>query len=512
MNAIDAAASQVRIWRENPRSFFYGELKMDGDDPWQDQFIEKLASQDPLEKVIALKACTGAGKSAVLGATINWFVGTHGGSDATEHPIGIVTSIDQSNMNSGIWKEAAVWRSRSAYMMAGFEQTATKFYAKHAPKSWYVEARTWAKRADPEAQGRAMSGIHGKRVLAILDEAGDIPVPLLRVAKQILSSKHEWGKIIVAGNPTSLDGALYQAAVLESHLTSVITITADPDRSDRGRRTDIENAREMIKLYGRDNPWVKATILGQFPPASINALLGIEEVEEAMRRHYDRDQYDWAQKRLGVDCARFGGDRTTLCPRQGPAWFEPAELRGARTSAIAARVIQACTKWNPENPREVWIGIDQTGGWGQGTVDQLIVAGYTPMDLVYSTPATEPQFYNLRSQMYFRMSDHVRRSASIPDAASTASLRRELTAATYTLKDGKLIVEDKGLIKSRLGYSPDLADGYAETYAIPDMPRDESLLARMGGGQHHARTEFDPYAQMDQGGRADMDFDPHAGI
>jgi hypothetical protein len=510
MSTVDTAASQVRTWRENPRSFFYGELKMDDDDPWQDQFIEKLASQDPLEKVIALKACTGAGKSAVLGATINWFVGTHGGKEATEHPIGIVTSIDQSNMNSGIWKEAAVWRSRSEYMMRGFEQTATKFYAKHAPKSWYVEARTWAKRADPEAQGRAMSGIHGKRVMAILDEAGDIPIPLLRVAKQILSSRHEWGKIIVAGNPTSLEGALYQAAVLESHLTHVITITADPDRTDRGRRTDIENAREMIKLYGRDNPWVKATILGQFPPASINALLGIEEVEDAMRREYRREQYEWAQKRLGVDCARFGGDRTTLCPRQGPQWHKPEELRGARTSAIAARIIQGCHRWEPANPLSIWIGIDQTGGWGQGTVDQLIVAGYTPMDLVYSTPATKPEYFNLRAQMYFEMAAHVRRSAAIPDIPATSTLRRELTAATYTLKDGKLMVEDKGLIKMRLGYSPDLADGYAQTYAIPDLPKNESLLAQFGlSHQHHATTEFDPHAHQDRA-RAQTEFDPHA--
>lgn len=505
MGTLDIAAAQVRNWRENPRSFFYGELKMADDDPWQDQFIEKLPSQDPKEKMIALKACTGAGKSAVLGAAQCWFVGCHGGKDATEHPIGIVTSIDQSNLKSGVWKEIAVWRSRSDYMMRAFDLTSTRLFARDYPDTWYVEARTWAKRADPEAQGRAMSGIHGKRVMATLDECGDMPVPLLRVAKQILSSEHEWGKILAGGNPTSLQGVLYQLCVLEAGLCVGISITADPDDPRRGRRTNIENAREAIRLYGRENPWVKATILGQFPPASINALLGVEEIETAMRRQPRSDQFDWAQKRLGVDCARFGDDRTTICPRQGPAWFLPAELRGERTSVIAARIVQACNKWEPRDPTSIWIGIDQTGGWGQGTVDQLLVAGYSPMDLVYSTPSSEAQYYNLRTQMYFRMAEHIRRSAALPDGPETTTLRAELTAPTYTLREGKLWVEPKELIKLRLGYSPDLADGYAQTYALPDMPK-MSRLARQS--TQHARTDFDPYAES-QDQAAVTEFNPY---
>jgi len=348
---------------------------------------------------------------AAFGGAVNWFVGCHGGRDATEHPIGIVTSIDQANLKSGIWKEIAVWRSRSEYMTRAFDMTSTRLFAKHAPDTWYVEARTWAKRADPEAQGRAMSGIHGKYIMAVLDEAGDIPVPLLRVAKQILSSEHQWAKLLIGGNPTSLEGVLYQACVIESHLTYSISITADPERPDRGKRTDIENAREAIKLYGRENPWVKATILGEFPPASINALLGIEDVENAMRRHYRIDAYEWAEKRLGVDCARFGDDRSMLCPRQGVVWFNPEALRNVRTSVIAGRIVQAVQKWEPHDPTSIRILIDQTGGWGQGTVDQLIVAGYPAMELVYSTPSPDPRFFNLRSYMHFKLAEHVRERA-----------------------------------------------------------------------------------------------------
>jgi hypothetical protein len=487
---LERAAAAVRRWRENPLAFVYEELKFEPD-PWQEDFFRVLPSQNPKEKQVALKACTGPGKSACLAGANLWFMGCFGGLH--DHPRGFIISVDEANLRSTIWAELAKWQSHSEYMKKAFTWNATKFHSNEHPATWWLEARTWAKKADKEAQGRALSGLHGPFVMMTLDEAGDIPVPILRSAQQIFSSQHRWAKVLVGGNPTSLEGVLYHVCVAEAHRTYVISITADPDSPLRAKRTDLENAREQIRLYGRNNPWVMATILGEFPPASINALLGIEDIETAMRRMPRVEQFDWAQKRLGIDCARFGDDRTTICPRQGPAWRKPVALRGVRTSVIAARIISAVNKWEPRAPHEVLILIDQTGGWGQGTVDQLIVAGYSPIDLVYSTPDPEAQYYNIRTGMHFRMAKHIRESAGIPDIAETKDLRAELTALTYTLREGKLMVEPKEFVKMKLGRSPDLADGYAQTYALPDMPRQSAqhLL-----GQQKARTDFDPYAEQ----------------
>jgi len=121
--------------------------------------------------------------------------------------------------------------------------------------------------------------------------------------------------MVLRRNPTSFDGVLYVASVTQSHLWDIIKITGDPDDPERSPRISIEWAREQIKEYGRDNPWVMATILGMFPPASINQLLGIEEVEAAMARGLRPDVYEWEKKRLGIDVARFGDDRTVLFPR-----------------------------------------------------------------------------------------------------------------------------------------------------------------------------------------------------
>ncbi len=74
--------------------------------------------------------------------------------------------------------------------------------------------------------------------------------------------------------------------------------------------------------------------------ASPMLALGPEDVDKAMNRHLNPDVFGWAQKRLGVDVARFGDDRTVLFPRQGLASFRPQVLRKQRTTDIAAMVAQ----------------------------------------------------------------------------------------------------------------------------------------------------------------------------
>ena len=106
------------------------------------------------------------------------------------------------------------------------------------------------------------------------------------------------------------------------HLWKVIEITADPDNPGRTPRVSVEHAREQIGLYGRDNPWVLVNIFGQFPPSSLNALIGPEEVRAAMARYGSRVQIGAAPKVLGVDVARFGDDRSIICCRQGIQVFE----------------------------------------------------------------------------------------------------------------------------------------------------------------------------------------------
>lgn len=490
---MKVAADKLRRWRENPVQMAIEELKFEPDH-WQREFLSILPSQDPDKLRMGLKACTGPGKTAVLAVAALNFVGCYGGKG--EHPQGLAVSITEDNLNSNLWPALSRWQQRSEYFKSAFKWTATRFSAIDHPETWFLEARTWSKKADKEAQGRTLSGLHAPYVMVIIDEMGDIPVPILRSGEQIFSSTYKWAKLIGGGNPTSLEGALYHAAVTAKHLWYIITITGDPDDPKRSPRVNIVNAREQIRLYGRENPWVMSTILGMFPPASINALLGVEDVEASMRRHLHEEIYNFMQKRLGIDVARFGDDRSVLFPRQGLRGFNPVVMRVQNTVQIAARAAAGVNKWTKGKPHDVLMLIDDTGHWGHGVIDNLSTAGFSTIGLQYHGPAIDPRYFNKRTEMHFEGADWVKGGGALPNIPSLVA---EACATTYTFIKGKLACEPKELVKAKLGRSPDLWDAFCNTFGLPDMP------AGVNKGSTRASADFDP---MDTQEKQDLDFDP----
>lgn len=372
------------------------------------------------------------------------------------------TSITGDNLQDNLWTEMSKWMGRSPYLNDTFTWTKTRIFAKAHPERWWMSARTWAKSADRTNQAETLAGLHEDYILFLLDESGGIPKAVMITAEAAFSSAVEC-HIVQAGNPSHLEGPLYDACTSERHLWHVIEITGDPDDPKCFRRQNHSWAREQIGLYGRENPWIMVNILGKFPPSSINSLLGPDEVHEAMRRHLRPDEYDWSQKRIGVDVARFGDDRTVIFPRQGLVAFRPVVLRNQRTTEIAAMVARGALKWTPE-----MIFVDDSGHWGHGVIDNLITGGYSPVPVLFEDRKTSnPRYFNLRTEMWIEMAEWVKRGGALPNMPELA---RELTAPTYTFHEGRLMLEKKDQIKARIGVSPDLGDALCLTFAYPDMP------------------------------------------
>ena len=450
---------KLKEWRWNPAKFVNDNFKVEPD-KWQAKVLEVFPSMDMDKIRICLRACAGPGKSTIM-TWCGWnFLSCYG--EFGEHPKGAAMSITAENLKNNMWAEFAKWKGRSEYLNKTFTWTSEKIYCNQYPETWFISARSFPKTANAEEQGRTLSGLHAKFVLYLIDESGDISPNVLKSAEQGLSTKPKFGKIMQAGNPTSQAGCLYAAATTLRNQWHVVRITGDPDDQDRSPRIDIDWARNQIAQYGRDNPWVMAYILGEFPPGGINSLLGVEEVEQAMGRHLTDDQYSYSQKRLGVDVARFGDDRSVLFPRQGLASFKWVEMRNARTEEIAARIMYAQSKWKQEVNY-----VDGTGGWGAGVIDCLRISRANPREINFSSKATDPRYFNKRSEMWFRMAEWIRRGAALP---RDNQLLRELTTPTYTLQNGKFRLEEKEQIKKRLGFSPDVADSICLTFADPDQP------------------------------------------
>lgn len=483
MSQLAAAQAKIRTWRENVAQFAFDNFQFEPD-PWQRELFDAFPSTDPIKRRIALQACAGPGKTAGL-AICGWnFLACY--ASKGEHPKGAAVAITRQNLDDNLWSELAKWRERSTFLTNHFEWTSERIFAKQHPETWFLSARSWPKTANADEQGRTLSGLHSRYVLYLIDESGDIAPAVARAADQGLSNC-AWGKILQAGNPTSHVGMLYQAASAQRHLWHVVRITGDPDDPNRSPRIDIEWAREQINTYGRDNPWVMAYILGMFPPGGINALIGPDDIETAMRRHLREDQYNFAARVLGVDVALYGDDRTVIFPRQGLAAFRPIVLRNAKPVEIAARIVKAHERWPVDA-----VFLDNTAGWAAGTLDLVQRAGLPAFGIDFGGKPSDPRYHNKRAEMAFTGCEWIKAGGAL---ASDPELTRELVAHTYSLTGaGKFIVEPKIKIKEALqGHSPDLADGFFLTHAMPVVP----ALRHPGTGELlAARTvheEYDPH-------------------
>lgn len=486
MTDTEKAIENILRYRSDPIAFVRDQFNVEPDN-WQKKALLAFSNRDERIMRICLSACAGPGKSALL-AWCGWlFLSCYG--EKGEHPKGAVVAVTQDNLKDNLWAELSKWQQRSEFLMAKFKWTKERIFSLEFPETWFLSARSFAKTANAEEQGRTLSGVHSKYVLFLIDESGDIPTTVLKAAEQALSTADKrFARVLQAGNPTSHEGMLYAAQTNLAEDWFTIKITGDPEDPDRSPRIDIEWAAAQIEKYGRDDPWVMSYILGQFPASGINTLLSLEDVDKAMSRTVPEDSIKWAQKRLGVDVARFGLDSTVIVPRQGLAMFKYAIMRNARTNDISARIMEAKRKWGSEVEF-----IDGTGGYGGGVVDALIQAGESPHEVHFSGKAVDGRYFNKRSEMWFKMADWIKKSGCL---YKCETLKKELLAPTYSFKSGKFVLESKDQIKDRLGFSTDRSDALALTFAIADMPARQSPYDILLSKKNKMQSDWNPLSDQ----------------
>lgn len=476
-------------WRIDPVQFVRDNFHAEPDD-WQKEVLTEFARTNR----IAMKACKGPGKTTILSWCAWNFLATR------PHPKMAATSISNDNLSDGLWAEMSKWQSKSPFLKEMFQWNKTRIFAKEFPETWFFSARSWSKSADTSQQADTLAGLHADYLLFILDEAGGIPDSVMAAAEAGLATGIET-KLLMAGNPTHLEGPLYRACTSERHLWKTIEITGDPDDPKRAKRISVQWAREQIEKYGRDNSWVLVNVFGKFPPTSMNSLLGPDDVSAAMRRKFGEDQYIFSQKRLGVDVARFGSDSTVIFPRQGLRAFNCKVMRGLDSFQVGGNVMEAKAKFQSEMEF-----IDGTGGYGAGVIDYMRNNGFNPNEVQFSGKALDPKrYFNKRAEIWFKMAEWIKAGGALPQ---DEELAKELCAPTYWFApNGSLQLESKDQIKERLGCSPDKADALALTFALPDMP----AKLMHGTSQTRARTQADwnPFESIEE--KVKHDFDPMSG-
>lgn len=479
MIPVDAlGADQLYTYRWKPQ-VMVRELFKVVPDAWQDEVLAEF----PYCPRQAMAACKGPGKTTVM-AWLGWnFLLTR-----VEPKIGAV-AITAANLDDGLWPEMAKWRNKSDILQQQFEWTTKSIYLRARPETWFMSHKAWSKSANTEELGQTLAGMWADHVMFLLDEAGGIPIPIMRTAEAALQRTDTEGHIVIAGNTNSITGCLYDAVVTNRPDWRSYHITGDPDDPKRSPRIDIDYAREMIRKHGRDDPWVMINILAKFPSQGVNQLISADEVLACVGRHLHQHAYDWAPRILGGDVADFGDDSTVLFPRQGHAYFSPLVLRKMDPVQIAGHWMEKANQWGAHS-----IQVDATGGYGSGPIAIMRSQGFTVLAVQFAGEPRDPKFYNKRAEIWWEFCENLKQGASLP--SDCPELVAEASSATYAYKGDRIIVEPKELMKQRLGRSPDHADAAACTHAYPvSVPKrtNAQLFAfDINQAVSKAKADYDP--------------------
>jgi phage terminase large subunit len=475
---IEKARARIQEWKRDPVKFVRDCFGVTPDE-WQIEAMSHLGGEPNAARRLCMKACTGPGKSATL-AWMGWHRLACFAAKG-EHPKGAALSITADNLKDNLWAELSKWQQRSEFLKSAFTWTKEKIYANDHPETWFLSFRSFSKDANAEAVGRALSGLHSQFPFVLLDETGDMPVAVGRAAAQIFTGNPRDAAIIQAGNPTSSTGLLYESCT-KSEAWEIITITADPKDPKRTPRVSVEHAEEMIRTYGRDNPWVMATILGLFPPTGFNALLGPDDIDAANARHYTADEYGSAPIVLGGDVARQGDDSSAIARRQGRQAFPIRTLRIPDTMILADQFIKEMQAQDADG-----MLVDETGGYGAGVIDAMRQLGHDVIGVQFGGKASDYRYFNKRSEMYFEMAKWVKAGGALPE---DRELKEELCATTFVYQGDKFRIVEKELIKQQIGRSPDKADALALTFAMPIAKKQTGPM----GKRQRSLATYDPYA------------------
>lgn len=250
-------------------------------------------------------------------------------------------------------------------------------------------------------------------------------------------------------------------------------------RKNRGMATAISaSADEPCWKFKQEYP---ATADEAFQ-SSGNSFIPANKVLEARRRPGDHQVVAQGPLIIGVDPARSSegkGDATGLVDRCGRRLGSMVceRVYSTDTMEIAGKIVRLIKLHRP-----ALVTID-VGGLGAGIYDRLNELGYgrivRPVNFgsapVGVGPTGDELYANRRAEMWDAMRDWFDDVAGvqIPD---DDSLQADLTApvwgsgATRYRSNNELLLEDKDKIKERLGFSPDLGDAAALTFAEPIAP------------------------------------------
>lgn len=437
---------------------------------WSKQQEVAESLRDNKRTVVA--SAHGTGKSASAGVLSCWWVAVHPPGQA----IVITTAPTGPQVSAILWEEIRANHAKAkanglplpGYVTMGNE--------------WKLEngrlVGMGRKPADGDAH--AFQGIHRPYVLVIIDEAAGVPEELWTGVEAITTTANS--RILAIGNPDDRE-TTFGEVFCEDRYASMwnrVRIPASSTPNFTGEKVppplnDVliqrEWAEERRRAWTDEDPRYQSKVNAQFPDKSALGLFGAQ----VLARAFDsEDTRPTGRLILGVDCARYGDDRSAVVARRGNLSWVVDSWMGMDTQTTAQRVMTLADQLRLRDENDVpteWdveIRVDVIG-LGAGVVDRLAEESRKPGQEWFQVreingAAAPPQeqggavqgYGNARAYFYDQAKQQMA-SGGLKISEHTV-LRDELSGVRFKYSASKMYIESKEEMRKRGVKSPDYAD------------------------------------------------------
>jgi hypothetical protein len=437
----------------------------------QAQILQALL---PVGAKVSVRSGHGIGKSSSAAWAISWFLETY---DYAKVPCTAPTSHQLQDI---LWAELSKWR-RLADEQSRLRREPPTFWLTNlfrlindalvdpSAKEWGAFART-AKKENPEA----LQGFHAPHLLFVIDESSGVPEEVFEAAEGALSSPG--ARVLMLGNPTRNTGTF-----AASHKHTRGEYTTLHFRSQDSPLVDPGYRPRLVSKWGEQSNVVRVRADGEFPRQEDDILISLELTEPCTTRE---PRAGGGLRKLGVDVARLGSDRTALVLRHGAVVDHIKVYAKQDTMTTVGCILRILDPWQVDE-----VAVDVIG-LGAGVYDRLaelkrqgqIRPTIVPVNVAEKAPLVrhpaDARPRRLRDFLWLEMADWLRHAQPVfcaEDRGACEDLAGELASVGYALdSNGDLVVEDKDHIRKRLGLSCDLADALGDTF-YPARPKARTM-------------------------------------
>ena len=406
---------------------------------------------------VAVRSCHGVGKSHIASRVTAWWLDTH--PDAF-----VVTSAPTYAQVRGV-----LWRYiRQVHRKVGLPGRVNQ-------TEWHLDDDLVAVGRKPADQDEtSMQGYHAAHLLVVLDEACGIPEALWNAADSLTSN--QGCQILAIGNPDNPQS--HFAKVCQSWHTIGISAFDSPNLT--GEEVPEVLASRLISRawvdekavdWGVDNPIYISKVLGEFPPDDPNSVVRASDIALCrVGTDMVRAPHELVPVELGVDVGG-GGDETVIRERRGPVAGREWRHHSDRSEEIAPLVLMALRESGATVVKidRIGVGAGLIGELRNMAKDGLHSARIIAVN-VAEKAHDEIRFANLRAQIWWEIGrvNSERRLWDLSSMENADTTCAQLLSPRWTTDTkGRILIEKKTEVISRLGRSPDNADALLLAYYTP---------------------------------------------